>query len=663
MSIHGIKQFEDRYAHDIDEKFFFGFPQSSISIAEKKLHSAEVRSIAYFSMEFGLAPSIYHQFQTAQPTSKKNMFTRHRVFSNLRAMDMYHQIKIDKVLDIPIYSGGLGVLAGDTLKSAADHGLSVVSVGILWNKGYFKQNFWFESGQIPEETRWDPYTYAGLVPLDHTIEIKLAKESIFLRLWKYYVYSYDLENVIPLVLLDSDIEENGDPQNIKRHLTDQLYRSDNAWWKIVQRAILGIGGMLALRELNYSINMYHLNEGHAALAFVEKAKDLPLDEWEELSKQFAYTCHTPVEAGHDRFSLDDFKKVLHPDYMNVVTQAGMDPKHKNVVNLTELAMRTSAHVNAVAKKHGDVTRIQFPKFAEKIAAITNGIHTFTWLSEPMSDLFSKYGSVIGAWERDPLLLENVTKLRTNFEFRRDLWNAHMVNKRELSHVLAPWLFDERTFTIAWARRIASYKRPSLILHNVERLVNLAKEVGPLQIIIAGKAHPNDNLGHTFINEMLKRIDALSEYRDHIKVFMLENYDTYFGKLLTSSVDVWLNNPLPPFEASGTSGMKAILNGVLQLSTIDGWVVEAQDKNIGRFFGYQPPEGEIGSEDNLHLSDDSERLYEKLEELMKIYHQTTHFGEPKLDSEWIDMMIHCISISGYFSTHRMVKEYNDMIWHM
>ncbi len=661
MTFKGIPQFHERHSQDINDEYFFGFPMQSIVRAEERLRSPETRSVAYFSMEFGLAPSIYHQFETSQPTSGLNMFTGHRVFSNLRAMDHYHQIRIDKVLDIPIYSGGLGVLAGDTLKSASDLGISVIGLGILWNKGYFKQNFWFESGQIPDELRWDPYTYPGLIPLDNIIEIKLNSESIFLRLWKYYVYSYDRQNVIPLVLLDSNIDENGPETDIKRRLTDQLYRSDNAWWKITQRTILGVGGINALRELGYSLNLYHLNEGHAALAFVEKAKDISEDKWDELKNHFAYTCHTPVEAGHDRFALSELENIFDKAHLSIIRKEGLDSKHKNLVNLTRLAMNTSTYVNAVAKKHGEITRLQFPDFKDKIKTITNGVHTFTWVSEPIEQLLDKYRGTIGDWKSNPLLIENVSKLRDNMEFRRGLWQAHMKNKKECAEILSPWFFDENVFTISWARRIANYKRPSLILQDVGRLVKMAKTIGPLQIIFAGKAHPSDNLGFTYINTMLERIDSLTDYRDTIKIFMLENYDTYFGKLLTSSVDVWLNNPLPPFEASGTSGMKAILNGVIQLSTLDGWVVEAQDKNIGRIFGYVPPQGEIGSESNLRLEEDSKKLYEALEELMKLYYDSFGHGEPKVGSDWIDMMINCISTSGYFSTHRMVGEYNNIIW--
>lgn len=661
MPIHATKQFRQRYLNDMSEESFLGFPRVSIERAENRLHDENELSVAYFSMEFGLAPSIYHQFQTDQPNSRENKFTAHRVFSNLRAMDSYHEIQIDKVLDIPIYSGGLGVLAGDTLKSAADLGVSLVGIGILWNKGYFKQNFWFESGQMPEELRWDPASYPGLIPLDHVIRISFEHDTIHLRLWKYYIYSYDLEHVIPLVLLDSNVEENGDDKDIRRNLTDQLYRSDNAWWKIMQRSILGIGGMVALRELGYSINKFHLNEGHAALAFVEKAKEQDPTMFGALRKSFAYTCHTPVEAGHDRFNFDELEKILNKDLMNIIKSFGMDPKHKNVVNLTTLAMNTCQYINAVAQKHGEVTRLQFPKFEDRIQTITNGVHTFTWISEPIVKLLKHFQEKIGDWQKDPTMLVHVEQLRDNVDFRRALWQAHMENKRELARILRGWFFDADTFTIAWARRIANYKRPSLILQDVNRLLEISRKVGKLQIIFAGKAHPNDDLGYTFINEMLKRIDSLADYRDTIKIFMLENYDTYFGKLLTSSVDVWLNNPLPPFEASGTSGMKAILNGVIQLSTLDGWVVEAKDRNIGRIFGYVPPDGYIGTEADLHLEEDSRKLYDTLEGLVKLFYDSFSGTEVRLDSEWIDMMINCISTSGFFSTHRMVSEYNETIW--
>jgi starch phosphorylase len=217
-------------------------------------------------------------------------------------------------------------------------------------------------------------------------------------------------------------------------------------------------------------------------------------------------------------------------------------------------------------------------------------------------------------------------------------------------------------TICWARRIAQYKRPSLIFQDPQRLLSIAKNIGQLQIIIAGKAHPADNLVGTYIDEMMNTIDSLNKEFKHLRILMLENYDIFFGKLLTSSVDIWLNNPLPPFEASGTSGMKAILNGVLQLTTLDGWVADVYDKEIGEFFGYRHNEGDpIGSESELRMDTDSKALYSSLERMAKLYYATQNNGSVNFNSKWIDLMINCIYESNYFNTHRMVKEYKQKMW--
>jgi len=639
---------KEKYLKDIYDGKFFDFPLQSIIDAETKLAAKEIPSISYFSMEFGLAPSIYHTFKSVNPISDLNILSRHEVFSNMKDMDYYHSLPLKKILDLPIYSGGLGVLAGDSLKSAADLGISLAGIGILWNKGYFKQKFWFRSGgQIPDALAWDPDTYPGLIPLKPKVDITLSGQKLTLKLWKYYVYSNDLKQVVPLILLDAHTDENPD---YFRELTDQLYRSTNGWLKIAQRMILGMGGVKALDALGYSIGKYHLNEGHAAFAFVERP-----------TAKFAYTCHTPVEAGHDRFDMQELSAALGPEGTEIVKNYGRDERNPNVANLTLLAMSTSDHVNAVAQKHGEVTRLQFPKYKDKIQSITNGIHTHTWLSKPVKELLNKYKTVIGDWENEPTLLANVRNLRTDAAFRRDLWQAHESNKQALAKFLEYWYIDNRSFTIAWARRIAPYKRPGLLLHDPNRLIDIARRCGPLQIIIAGKAHPADVPASIHMDEILEKINLLNGERKLLRICFLENYDTYFAKLLTSSVDVWLNNPLPPFEASGTSGMKAILNGVLQLSTLDGWVVEAADKNIGKIFGYVPPPGEIGSEGDLKLAEDSEALYQNLEEMANLYYATLS-GKIKLEeSAWLEMMINCIAASGFFNTQRMVREYNEKIW--
>ena len=653
-----IETFDKQYSEDIAEEYFFGFALAPLVEAEENLLSPKKKSVAYFSMEYGLSSNIYNPFFQKKSIGEKNRAIEHRVFSNLRAIDYYVSIRTGHLLDLPIYSGGLGVLAGDTLKSCADRGVSLAAIGILWNKGYFKQNFWFKDGQMPEENNWDPLSYPGLVPLKTRVEIPLKKETIHLRLWKYFVYSFDHKRVVPLVLLDSNLEENS---QTAQKLTNQLYKSDNIEWKILQRAILGIGGMKALEKLGYSIDKYHLNEGHAALAFIEKAKQFISGDLQQLKERFAYTCHTPVAAGHDRFWKKNFQEIFPDEEFALIKKFGQDPEYPDQINLTQLAINTCQTINAVAKKHGEVTRAQFPQAKDRIQSITNGIHTHTWISAPVATVLDSSGDDLKDWRKNPAILKNVLALKENSSFRLKLWEAHQANKKILCQLLKSWRLDPDIFTIAWARRIAAYKRPSLILQDVNKLVEIAERIGPIQIIFAGKAHPKDDVGFTYVNEMLATIDSLENKRDLIRVMMLENYDTYFGKLLTSSVDVWLNNPLPPFEASGTSGMKAILNGVLQLSTLDGWVVEAADKNIGWIFGWQHHTKEIGDEKNLRLKEDSSLLYEMLEKIIKLYYETNQKGRVNLDSDWITKMIHAVSQGATYSTGRMVEEYQNKIW--
>ena len=648
LSLVPVENFEKKYSADIQNESFFGSPLKPILLAEENLVSPGEASIGYFSMEYGLSTNTYHPFTGIKPIAAQNLSPEHHVFSNLRAMDYYLSLRTKLPLDLPIYSGGLGVLAGDTLKSVADRGVSLAAVGILWHKGYFKQNFWFKDGQVPEENTWDPFSYPGMVPLKTRVQIPLKKETVHLRLWKYFVTSFDQKNVVPLILLDSNIKENSPAV---RELTGQLYRSDNAEWKILQRVILGLGGMKAFEKLGYHLRRFHLNEGHAALAFLEKPE----------KSRFAYTCHTPVAAGHDRFLKKTLQEILPDDAFNLLKKFGQDPVYPDQLNLTELAMNTCQFVNAVAKKHAEVTRAQFPSHQDRIQSITNGIHTHTWVSMPFAALFDKMDAKLGGWIKNPKNLRRVLDLKDDKNFRLGVWDAHQTNKKNLCEFLKNWKIDPDCFTLCWARRIAGYKRPSLILQDVTRLLDIARRVGPIQILFAGKAHPKDDLGFTHVNEMLTAIDALEPHRNLVRVAMLENYDTYFGKLLTSSVDVWLNNPLPPFEASGTSGMKAILNGVLQLSTLDGWVVEAAEKNIGWIFGWQHHAKEIGDEKDLKLKEDSDRLYEMLEKIVKLYYETNKKGIADPASDWITKMIHAVSEAGIFNTDRMVEEYQTKIW--
>ncbi len=648
------------FREDINESKFYNIPMDVIRNAENNLYNKKIRSIAYFSMEFGLAPSVYNTYESQTNISEVNKKRDFEIFSNMKQMDYYHLVHVHKLVDMPIYSGGLGVLAGDTLKSSADLKLPMIGIGILWNKGYFDQKFCFHFGQIPGEFSWDPATYPGLIKLNNTIDIEIGDNSVNFYLWKYYVPSFDKKHVVPLLLLDSNHPAN---EPWAKELTGQLYNSTSVWWKIVQRKILGVGGIRALETLGYAIDLYHLNEGHAAFAFLEKAKGMSDADILGLTQKFAYTCHTPVEAGHDRLPISEMQKVFSPEEIEMAKKYGLD-ENPNLINLTILAMNASCHVNAVAKKHEEVTKIQFPSHEEKIRGITNGIHIPTWVSTTFENLFNEYNHIFVNWKENPEIFSNISKLQSDIVFRTKLWQAHKQNKKELITLLKQWMVKDDVFTIAWARRAAPYKRPSLVLQQTNKLIEIAKKYGPIQILFAGKAHPNDFVGSDNIKEILNIIDSLGKDRDYLKVLFLENYDTYIAKQLISGVDVWLNNPLPPFEASGTSGMKAILNGVLQLSTMDGWVVEAADKEIGEIFGYIPQQGMIGDENDLKMIEDSSSLYNKLEFMVRDYYNVENIQdeEKKHFSPWIDKMMNCIETSGFFNTSRMVTEYNKNIWH-
>ena len=557
---------------------------------------------------------------------------------------------------MPIYSGGLGVLSGDTLKSAADQGLNVVGIGVLWRKGYFRQRLWYEHGQIVSERKWEPKEYPGLIPLNKKISIETKEGVVWLKLWKYYVYSYDKKKVCPIVLLSADVPEN--PEHFQK-LTDQLYNSEHPWWQILQRAVLGMGGLKAIEALGYNIDCYHLNEGHGAFALLEAF--LTENKNEDVFEKFVYTCHTPVEAGHDRFSYDDLSGALKDEYVDLIKQWGSDSQYENVANLTQLCLNKCRAVNAVAQKHGEITRIQFPEHRDKIQAITNGIHMHTWLSESFKNLFLQYQKHFGDWQKYNHYLSNIDQLKSNMDFRSDLFTAHQQNKKNLLKLFSHWDMDENVLTLCWARRMTGYKRPTLIFHDIEQLLDIAYNVGPLQIIISGKAHPNDEVGAAYLKEVLEAIEKLNNHKKVIKVLLVENYNTYLGKQLTSGVDVWLNNPLPPFEASGTSGMKAILNGVLQLSTLDGWVVESKDDDIGWIFGWQHEGNQIGQELDSRLDEDSKALYETLRKIAQQYYQMNNDGRKDYSSPWIDKMMNCVSRAAFFNTQRMVQEYQQKIW--
>jgi starch phosphorylase len=655
-----VEALDGRYAADITDERYFGMPLRPIIEAETRLREPSSRAVGYFSMEYGLSANTYNVLTSSRAPSPANRHKRHRALSNLRSIDYYVSVNLEYQFDVPIYSGGLGILAGDTLKSASDLHVPLAAVGILWHQGYFTQSIWLDDGQMSLAEHWDPLNYPGLVPLQTRVELPLKDGTLRLRLWKYFVYSVAHDFVVPLILLDANIEENP-PQT--RSLTSQLYRSDNPRWQILQRLILGVGGARALDALGYTIHRFHLNEGHAALAFLEQLKKGTEQDLNGLRSRFAYTCHTPVAAGHDRFPTETVAQLLPDSDAALMTRFGQDPEHAHLINLTQHAMNTCQFVNAVSVKHGEVTRLQFPQHRERIRSITNGVHLPTWLSGPMAELLDRFQDTLGPWrERPEGLREGCLKLLDDAGFRAGVWEAHQENKQRLCDTLRHWKIQPNVFTLTWARRIAGYKRPTLIFQDPGRLVELATRVGPIQLLIAGKAHPKDTVAAGYMQEALSAIDALAEHKDLIRSVMLENYNSYLAKLLTAGSDVWLNTPLPPLEASGTSGMKAIANGVLQMSTLDGWVAEAVEADIGWIFGWQHHGDAGGDERELRLKEDSSQLYDRLEESLALYYQTNRNGSLSADSPWVTKMIRAIATAGFFNTHRMVAEYRDTVWH-
>lgn len=656
LSLVEIDGFSQHYSQDIVDGKYFGLPLEPIVTAEKRLRSSLQNSLAYFSMEYGLASSFYNTFISKLKTDSRNKIPENTIFSNYRLADYFFDVYLDNLLDLPLYSGGLGVLAGDTVKTMADYKLPAVGIGILWHAGYFRQRFWFKYGQVPEKMHWHPQSYPGLIPLKNTVKIKLKEEEIYLRLWKYYVYSYQQDYALPLILLDAEIKQNSEQARI---LTEQLYRSDNAWIKIMQRVVLGFGGIAALKELGYHINIFHLNEGHAVFAYVASCRGLNELDTQKLKAHFSYTCHTPVAAGHDVFLKNDLKNILDKDDFALVEKFGQE--NSGLINLTFLAMNVSSSINAVSKNHHMVMSRQFPSSASRIQYVTNGVHPYTWISEEFLKLFKNFSFVFENIEANPMILSRAKEMKDNAQFRRAVWQAHQNNKQRLCALLEKWNFKPDVFTVCWARRIAAYKRPALLLYDIEKLIDIADRTDALQIILAGKAHPNDNLAFTFVNEMLDKVDRLTAVYDKVKIVILENYDIYLAKVLVSGVDLWLNNPVPPFEACGTSGMKAILNGVVQLTTLDGWVAEAKEMGIGRIFGYKNGEEDLGSEPDLHMLDDAGRLYQALEEMALLYYAVNKNGEVNLSAEWIDTMVNCLAAGSYFNSYRMLDEYKRLIW--
>ena len=472
----------------------------------------------------------------------------------------YFSMEIALRSDIPTYAGGLGVLAGDTMRSAADLEVPMVAVTLVSRAGYFKQLLSADGRQAEQPDDWAPQDRCMLT--DAKVGVHLEGRRIWIQAWLYELRGHH-NGVIPVLLLDTDVEENA-PQD--RQLTHHLYGGDDAY-RLKQEAVLGIGGVRMLYALGFRIRQYHLNEGHAALLALELARraaradnggDLAFD-LAQIRAQCNFTTHTPVEAGHDQFSYDLVERVLGDGAK--LAELKRFGGHERL-NMTRLALNFSHYVNGVAKKHAEVSRTMFPGY--RVHAITNGVHPYTWTSKSFARL---YNADLPGWCHEPELLVRADQIPDEL-----IWQAHTESKRELLDLVrqrAGVGLDPDRLIIGFARRMTAYKRPDLLFADLSTLRDLAKRF-PLQIVLAGKAHPKDHEGKEAIARLHTRAAQLA---DGVPVAYLPGYDLALAQVVIAGVDVWLNTPRPPLEASGTSGMKASFNGVPSLSVLDGWWLE------------------------------------------------------------------------------------------
>ncbi len=548
----------------------------------------------------------------------------------------YFSMEIGLAEEMPTYAGGLGVLAGDTLRAAADWGLPLAAVTLLHRKGYFRQRLDAEGFQAEEPDAWKVEDHLEEMP--PRVQVEVSGKPVVLRCWRRSIEGV-LGATIPVYFLDSDLEEN---EESVRRLTDQLYGGDRRY-RLSQEYVLGIGGLRMLRALGYEgLETYHMNEGHSSFLTLELMAQAArragrtepsLDDVTRVKNQCVFTTHTPVSAGHDRFPKDLVKEVLSPDLFYCLDK--LYPGDE--VNLTELALLHSRYVNGVARRHGEVTRDMFGGGID-VRAITNGVHAATWAAPSWQRLFDRN---VPGWREDNQSLRYVTYVALE-----EVEQAHREAKRTLlDHIRADHgrELDPDAFTIGFARRSTAYKRAALLLRDVERLDRMAEKHGPLQIVYGGKAHPHDDRGKEIIREIFAASERLSS---RVSLVYLEDYGLSAAARLTSGVDLWLNTPEAPLEASGTSGMKAAVNGVPSLSILDGWWIEGHIEGVtGWSIGERPvlpavPDGEK----------DAENLYRKLETVILPLYYRDRAG-------YLAVMRHAVALNGsFFNTERMVSEY-------
>jgi glycogen phosphorylase len=546
----------------------------------------------------------------------------------------YFSMEIAADPRFPTYAGGLGVLAGDTLRSAADLAFPMAGVTLLHRKGYFRQHL-DERGQQSEEFQeWRPEEV--LEPLEPRVSIRLDDREVRVRGWRHLITGFTGHKV-PVYFLDVDLPENS---TWERTLTDYLYGGDDTY-RLCQEAILGIAGVRFLRAVGHrNISRFHMNEGHSALLTIALLEEeigrqnltkSSLSDIERVREKCVFTTHTPVPAALDKFPLDLATRILGADRVQTFLDTHCCTDH--TLNMTYLALRCSRYVNGVAMRHGELSQGMFPNYP--IHSITNGVHAATWTSASFRDLYDRH---VPEWRHDNLYLRYAVGISAE-----EIRQAHLLAKRELFGEIKKATgvqLSENVATLGFARRAAEYKRADFLFFDLNRLRSIQKNAGPFQVVFGGKAHPRDDAGKAVIRKVFEAASAL---RDVIPIIYVSDYDFRWAQLITGGVDVWLNTPHRPFEASGTSGMKAALNAVPSLSVRDGWWVEGHFEGVtGWSIGYD--------EDPEQHDVEIASLYDKLEHtILPLF-----YSQPQA---WAQIMRSTIAVNGsFFNTQRMISQY-------
>lgn len=538
----------------------------------------------------------------------------------------YFSMEIALDNQMPTYAGGLGTLAGDTVRSSADLNLPLVAVTLACKQGYFRQELDQNGRQMEHQVNWNPSTIMEMLPQEATI--KIQDRAVKIRAWLYEQKSLT-GGMVPVLFLDTDLPEN-EPRD--RNISSVLYGGDQEY-RLRQEIALGIGGCRMLDSLGFKIRKYHMNEGHSSLLTLELLKRYKMD-LDRVKELCVFTTHTPVEAGHDKFPYPMVEEVLG-DWKDLATLRKFGGQQR--LNMTFLALNLSNYINGVAKRHQDISQHMFPGY--KINAVTNGVHSFTWTCPHFRQLYDQY---LPGWANEPELLVRVDVVPDEL-----IWEAHQASKRNLIDYVNRSTgvgMDYEVLTLGFARRSTEYKRPTLIFHDLNRLKKI-NERGKIQLIYAGKAHPRDLQGKKLIEEIFTYI---GELQDEIKIVYLPDYNLELAARMVAGVDVWVNTPHRPLEASGTSGMKAAHNGVINFSVLDGWWIEGWIEGVtGWAIGPEPQETLSLEEGVTRELDD---LYNKLEYIIiPLFY--------KRRDEWITMMNNSIGmLAYYFNSHRMMRRY-------